>query len=362
VLRDRPVVVTRNTQTLESAWKSIKHWNSTYITEHCNMLLPTHFFKADDNITLWEDSGRRIAQRINEASASSDIMRDFFEKYEEQRWMIMSMDMKCNCPALLRDFPWPKYLQYVDQEMLSRGRWPSIYIYPKGASLRVHIDSTSKWPYWTDVHRGRKLMRIIPFSEWSSSEELFRMFSGKGREASGQLGFDIWSIQNNSSVSSNRTVTVYEAIVEAGDSFYSPHTTAHSVIHLEPTVNTVIKFFDELHKDRPLKELCDKYVRAGRLPRKTGGDPEHMCRLLQLPTFNWTSGEEHAEDAVMTRHFWDRFASPYVCNLVRRECANSVLCKAALPLDMQNTCPRGSGSCDAWVVLAATASTHAVPP
>ena len=73
---------------------------------------------------------------------------------------------RCVAPELLSDFPFPAALAELSQQMLSLGNWPSLYIYSAPASLRVHVDTTSKWNYWTTLHRGAKRVRIIPFSEW----------------------------------------------------------------------------------------------------------------------------------------------------------------------------------------------------
>ena len=60
-----------------------------------------------------------------------------------------------------------KHIPLTTTPSLTPYSWPTLYVYPKGASLRIHIDTTSKWQYWTQQHVGSKRVRIVTMSDWS---------------------------------------------------------------------------------------------------------------------------------------------------------------------------------------------------
>ena len=202
--------------------------------------------------------------------------------------------------------------------MMGAGIWPSLYVYPAGSALRMHVDTGSKFQYWTTLHTGSKHVRIISFSDWS--EHLRKYFSpatGGGE----QPGLDVFKmdLEANPELAD---VTVYDAVVHAGEEWYTPTAAAHAMIHLEsPTINTVVKWMDEAHR-APVARLCDKLARGiVRSSKREARWPDFVEPVCHLYNITDPTVPAHPDpEMVRGKTYWEAFASPDFCHDVARGC------------------------------------------
>eukprot|EP00040_Diaphanoeca_grandis_P015489 m.79111 g.79111 ORF g.79111 m.79111 type:complete len:453 (-) comp25180_c0_seq1:99-1457(-) len=318
------------------SWRSLRLWDEEYITDRFHFSSEPGFAWGE-NRTVWDHHTRFIPSMSKTWSDNRKMVRPlerFFKTYEEGNGgkTMLSANLKCLAPELLSDFPLPWPVAQGSGRMFAAAIWPSLYIYAKGSALRMHVDSSSKWQYWTTLHRGSKHVRIISYTDWS--EHLNKYFS-PNTDGAKQPGLDIFKhdLDKNPELAN---VTVYEAVVKAGDEWYTPVAAAHAMIHLEsPTINTVIKWQDKHHKPA-VERLCSD-LKSGRVRSSYSGQ-EQICNIIAMddPTFPADTDDESAASSLTSPWqqqgltFWEAFASPDFCHEVSQTCLEpNTICNAA---------------------------------
>jgi hypothetical protein len=361
-------------------WRSVRLWKDTdYLADRVTFSsMPG--FTWGENKSVWDHPDRfRVPGFSGRDWTDADRMHrpltrflDTYEKGSNGGQCLLSANMKCMCPDLLNDFPLPWPLAGASRRMLGGGNWPSLYVYPKGSALRMHVDTSSKWQYWTTLHTGSKHVRIISFSDWS--KHLLKYFS-PSTSGGKQPGLDIFNIDLVANPELAK-VTVYEAVVHAGDEWYTPTAAAHAMIQLEsPTINTVIKWIDEAHNAsvaRLCAELASGRMQSSfrgnspgsggpssaskRLSGKEAAAKETACNLLTLPDPTLPRGAAAREliDAskigtMRGKTFWQALATPEFCHEVSRGCetSGSICGKAFGPNHIGYCLDHGYEQCEA---------------